>query len=380
MNEFKLNIIKPSNDKNSLDMQQFYRQNIDIEELLIWATETGCSDLYIKEFSVPYISRFGKIVKLPCNPTTRDIFMTFYEKYITNEQNASYVLDKMLDTAIEIRIPSDSPLYNKYPTPYFRYRASIGFSSSAEEINTSARIITFRMIRPENPTFDTINYPEVCKKALTVAYNKKTGISIMTGPTGSGKTSTQVACVNTFTQEGQPLDNKVIISLEDPIEYTFNQTDNVKINQKELGKDFKSYANGIKQALREHPNIILVGECRDKEVIEAAIEAARTGHMVSTSFHASDVAGTISRLSYHLNNDINLVYDLICNLNIIMSQRLIPSDTGYVVDTQYMLFEDDITKRILDIIDSGKNVSVEINKLFKDEELLKNGIVKDWDN
>ena len=184
--------------------------------------------------------------------------------------------------------------------------------------------------------------------------------------------------MNDFTKPGEILDNKVIIGLEDPIEYTFKSTKSVKFNQKELEKDFLSYELGIKQALREHPNVILVGECRDKPVINATIEAARTGHVVSTSFHASDVGGTIARLSFHLENDINLIYDLIINLNLIMSQTLIPSDTGYVVDTQYMLFEEDITKRILNIIQDGKNISLEIEKMFGEEELLSRGVIKDW--
>ena len=72
-------------------------------------------------------------------------------------------------------------------------------------------------------------------------------------------------------------------------------------------------------------------------------------------------------------------YDLIINLRLIMSQRLIPSDTGYVVDTQYMIFEDDITKRILQIVESGKNISLEIEKMFSEQDLLDRKVVKDWD-
>ena len=202
-------------------------------------------------------------------------------------------------------------------------------------------------------------------------------LNLMSSP-GSGKTTTLVACMNDFTQPGKILDNKAIITLEEPIEYTFKSTQAVKFTQKEMGRDFISYENGIKQALREHPNMINVGECRDKEVIGAAIEAARTGHLVATSFHAGDCGGTLSRLSYHLNNDINLIYDLILNLNIIMSQKLIPRDDKYEVDTQYVLFEDLITERILEAFSNNKNITVEVNKLFKDEYLVQNNLVKDW--
>ena len=188
------------------------------------------------------------------------------------------------------------------------------------------------------------------------------------------------ACINTCTQPGEILDNKVFITLEDPIENMFESTDSVKISQKELGKDFLSFGLGIKAALREHPNIIIVGECRDKEVICAAIEAARTGHVTSTTFHASDVAGTINRLLYHLDNDKNLSLDLILQLNIILSQKMLKSNGKYLVDTQFLLFEDEITARLVDLLDDpDANLSKEINKMIQDPDLQAKGLVKDWD-
>ena len=182
---------------------------------------------------------------------------------------------------------------------------------------------------------------------------------------------------NTFTQKNDILDNKVLITLEDPIENIFYSTDSVKINQKELGKDFTSFGLGIKAALREHPNIIIVGECRDKEVICTAIEAGRTGHLVSTSFHASDVGGTVSRLLYHLDNDKNLSFDLIKQLNIIMSQRMIKQDDRYLVDTQYLLFDEAIRDHLIKLIETP-NVAYEVEKLVKNPELIKAGMSKDW--
>lgn len=370
---FKLNFnITPNNDSASEDIAQFDRQTVSIEELLIWCSTTGCSDLYIKEYNQPYISRFGKVVKLPCREISRDIWMQFYDLYIKEELNAKYVREKMLDTSIEVRIPEDNKYYGKYDTNMFRYRTSLGFSEGC-------RIATFRMIRPEDPTFDNINYPEECKEALKKAYSESTGIVFFTGPTGSGKTTTLAAVMNTFTRPNGVLDNKVFTSLEDPIEYSFKSTDSVKFSQKELDKDFISYPLGIKQALREHPNCINVGEARDKEVITAAIEAARTGHLVTTSFHAGDVGGTISRLLFHLDNNKDLAYDLILNLNIIMSQKLLKRDDKYEVDTQYLLFNNDIREYLLNTINEEKNIQIEVNKLVKNEKLQSLGLVKNWD-
>lgn len=355
------------------DIQSLNKQTMSIEELLVFATEHNCSDLYIKTFEQPYISRFGKITKVPCVPITKDTWSIFYDKYILNELNASYVRQKLLDTSVAIRIPETSPNYGKYPNNVYRYRVSFGFS---EERN----VATFRMIKPEQPTFDTINYNDKCVAALRKAYSQPSGICYMTGPTGSGKSTTMAACINTFTKPGEILDNKVFITLEDPIENLFSNTNSVKICQKELGKDFIDWGMGIKAALREHPNIIVVGECRDKEVICAAIEAARTGHITSTTFHASDVAGTVNRLLYHLDNDRNLSLDLILQLNIILSQKMLKHNGKYLVDTQFMVFDDTVTKMLIEMLENpDTNIAKAINSMISDPSLIERGVVKDWD-
>lgn len=502
--------------------EYFYKQTRTIEECLVWCSEHDCSDLYVKVYERPFISRYGKIIELPCTPISKDIWARFYDIYVLNELNAKYVREKLLDISVEVRIPDTSTHYGKYDTNFYKYRASFGFSGDRN-------IATFRMIKPKKPTFDTINYPSQCKDALTEALKERRGIVLFTGPTGSGKalrkdtfiptpqgmttlglldkgskvlaedgtvtkildmyqpecntfyrlefdnrvsvnaagnhlwkvmighkyemllttddlviywnskvpitiyrpesknprirfdehtfvltglvmledekaedyvcikvshpshlflctpsyipthnSTTLAACINTFTQAGGIMDNKVIITLEDPIENMFSNTESVKIVQKELDRDFRAFATGIKAALREHPNIIIVGECRDKEVICTALEASQTGHVVLTSFHAGDVAGTVSRLLYHLDNDKNLSYDLIINLNMIMSQKLIESDSGYIVDTQYMIFNDEITQTLLAIIDEGKHITREVNALVQDKSLQDMGLVKDW--
>lgn len=365
----QVKIINAEKRLAALDLSQFERRVAEIEELLIYCSENYCSDLYIKVNDSPYIMKRGVVYKVPCYPTDSDVWARFEEAgHISNENNDEYMETRMLDVSVEVHIPPESYMSGVTDHTFFRYRASFGFSGGS-------RVGTFRMITLEDPNFEMLNFPEECVNVLRKAYSEESGIIFLTGPTGSGKTTTQTACFNDLTEAGGPLSNKVIIGLEDPIEYVFKERDNVKINQKELNKDFLSFELGVKQALREHPNIILVGECRDKPVINAAIEAARTGHLVSTSFHAADVGGTINRLAYHLDNDINLVYDLIINLKLIMSQRMIK---GVGVDTQFVIFNDEITMRVLDIIQSGKNITTEINSFFHDENLIKQGFVKDW--
>lgn len=370
--------IKNPNELDTVNTLEFLDaldgKHLSIEELLVFATEADCSDLYIKVNEPPFISRFGTITQLPCIATSEDDWHIFIDSgHLPKEFNAMYVREKIMDSSLKIRIPDDSPNLNKYAENYYRYRANYGFSQERFEA-------TFRMIRPEKRTFDNINFNPQCMGALEQALSKRTGITILTGPTGSGKSTTLAACINTFTQPNGCLDNKVIITLEDPIENLFDSTKHVRIMQKELRKDFLSYELGIKGALREHPNMILVGEMRDKDVIGATVEAARTGHTVATTFHAGDVSGTLSRILYHLENDKNLAYDLIIHLNMILSQRMLERNDKYIVDTQYLYLNDQITKHLLKILaNPNANVVVEVEKLVKNQQLQEALIAKDWD-
>ena len=374
MASLKLNLGLNAGMKESIenDIIPLTGKDISIVDLLVFTTEHNCSDLYITVGEQPYISRYGKITRLPCNTITMNIWNYFYNSKISSELNQTYVHEKLLDTSVLVMIPNSSPNYGKYPGNVYRYRASFGFSM---ERNTA----TFRMIKPDQPTFDTINYDPICIEALKIAYSKPSGICYTTGPTGSGKSTTMAASINSFTQPGGVLDNKVFITLEDPIENIFSNTDSVRISQKELGKDFKTFALGIKASLREHPNIIIVGECRDKEVICAAIESARTGHLTSTTFHSSSVAGALNRLTYHLENDKNLCLDLLLQLNIILAQKMLKQDGKYLVDTQFLLFTDEITGYLVSRLDDPNvNLPLEIESLIKNPDNQAKGWSKDW--
>jgi len=341
-----------------------------IEELLVFATEHKCSDLYIKVDDPPYLARFGKKYRVPCRSIDKQLWKEFYDNYISNELKQIYVSERLLDTSVAIRVPETSP--NFETMVHYRYRVSFGFSQSKNWA-------VFRMIKPEKPTFDTINYNPKCIEALRYAYSQPSGICYETGPTGSGKSTTMAATINSFSTPGGILDNKVIITLEDPIENEFDSTESVRVVQKELGKDFRTFALGIKASLREHPNMIIVGECRDKEVICAAIEAARTGHITSTTFHAADVAGTVNRLLYHLDNDKNLSLDLIMQLNIILSQKMLKQEGKYLVDTQYLLFTPQVREMLANTLKAGGDLSEQINKMIADPQYQAIGWVKDWD-
>ena len=349
----------------------------NIDNLLIFCTDNKCSDLYIKVGSQPYISKYGLIYKVPTFELTGKIWYEWSKFSITSENNAKYVRQKMLDFSHVINlddleqgkgIKSEFLNDNEY-----RYRVSAGFS-------LGKNIATFRMISKELPSFDNINFPKNIVDILKQTSKNRGKITIFSGVTGSGKTTSMAACINDFTKPNGPFDNSIIISLEDPIEYLYKSTNSVNIVQKELGIDFKEFGLGVKQALREHPNFINVGETRDKETINTLVEAARTGHTVYTSFHTNNVGDCISRLhNYLINDNPEIMYDLISNMNIIICQRLIPNNEGFKLNTQYMIFTDEIIKYLNKMIEKNRNIPNEINKLFKNEDLLKYKIVKDWD-
>lgn len=728
--------------------KEFNKRTVSIEELLIFATQHDCSDLYIKVTEYPYLSRYGNVYRVPCTPTSKDVWSTFADLYVSNERNDGYVHNKQLDLSVEVYVPEDK--LDKDYTSKYRYRCALGFS---EEKN----VATFRMIKPKKITFDNITYPEDCKDMLHKALKNKDGIIIFSAPTGSGKavldttlipvaddkhyvqikdlkvgdlvynrlgnpvkvlgvypqgkkdvyrvhftdgryldcckdhlfsyytqdqktkyahdkyntppkfnvstveellnsgignicgnrlslkywipnnqpiereeqdyylnpyvlgvligdgclterqltissndsfivekvssllnvenivkrssihtyswyfvisdrmyekrnklvstadvlseipeldnmhsyekfipdiykygsieqrykllqglfdtdgtvdkyrarvsfsttskqlvddiqevlwslgisstveidnrlgghhkhigytiyvrtsfqikknlftlprklnkiidyeeyhrttnkkirsydfigiqsiekldrqedmtcicvddeehlyqvsnqyivthnSSTMAACINTFSQKGDVLDNTVWSTLEDPIEYRFESTDSFKITQKEMGEDFREFADGIKVALREHPNCILVGEIRDKYSISSAIEASRTGHLTMTTFHADDVAGTLRRLLYHLDNSSDLTYDLIANMRCIVSQHLIPQADRYLVDVEYLYFSPTIKRTILNGLKNGDNINSIIDDIMSNKEFINSKEVRNWES
>ena len=357
-------------DNIMLKIVSFKDKIVSVDELLCFCSENNCSDLYLKVGEKPYINRYGRIIEIPSIPFRKVEWEEWATVGISSERNSKYVREKMLDLTYECLIPETSKFYESHT--YFRYRVSAGFSNNKN-------IATFRMITPDLPSFNTINYPEDVKNILRKSLFNRTGIILFVGATGSGKTTTLASCINDFSKKGEPLDNSMIVTLEDPVEYIYNNTDSMRIVQKELGPDFKTFPNGVKQALREHPTHILCGEIRDKEGISTCIEASRTGHKVMTTFHTDDVAGTLARLyNYLSDNGDNIMFDLIANIDLIICQRLSSKDGSFELGTQYMYFTEMIKKHLQNIILEKKNIPMEINKLFQDKTVIENKLAKDW--
>ena len=358
-------------DDINLKLLQFKDKYPNVNDLLRFCSENNCSDLYLTVNDYPYINRYGRIIRVPSEPLVLKDWNDFKESFLTSERNTSYVRSKMLDLTYTLRIQQDSKWYGIHTD--YRYRVALGYSQKNETA-------TFRVISPDLPSFNKINYPDDIKEVIKKSLSNKTGIILICGETGSGKTTTLAASINDFTKKDEPLDNSMIITLEDPIEYLYPSSNSVRIVQKELDVDFLSFADGVKQALREHPTHILCGEIRDQVGISTCIEAARTGHKVMTTFHTGSVSGTLSRLYNYLSKDgDNIMFDLIANIDLIVCQKLSSKDDKFNLETQYMYFTDKVKKHLQNVILQGKNIPMEIDELFKDKDLIENKLARDWD-
>ncbi len=148
----------------------------------------------------------------------------------------------------------------------------------------------FRLIPNEIPTFEWTGFPE--ELAVRLA-NLRNGLVLLSGMTGSGKTTTLAMIVDLINRQG----GKRIVTIEDPIEYRYTRKSTSIVTQRETGRDVASFAEGLRNALRQDPDVILVGEIRDHETAQMALSAAETGHLVLTTLHTRDAKGAISRFT-----------------------------------------------------------------------------------
>jgi twitching motility protein PilT len=181
--------------------------------------------------------------------------------------------------------------------------------------------VVLRKLQGEVPTIDALHLPPIFHEIA----KEKTGLVLVTGSTGSGKTTTLAALLNEINQT-QPVH---VITLEDPIEYVHSKL-KATVNQRELGHDFNNYPNGLRAALRQAPKVILVGEMRDRATVEIALMASETGHLVFSTLHTVDAGQSINRILglFSIGEEKQLRIRLADTLRYVVSQRLAPKVGG----------------------------------------------------
>ncbi len=241
--------------------------NFNIKKLLQSVVNYGASDLHLISRSEPQIRLDGilRAVNLPVL-TGGDIEEMCYA-LITEKQKQHFEENNELDFALLL------PDIGRFRANYYR---TLGDIAAA-----------FRVIPIEIPSLDDLAAPQIYKKII----KREKGLILVTGPTGSGKSTTLAAMLN----EINLTEKKHIVTVEDPVEFIHNNKKCV-FSHRGVGEDTGSFAAALKYAMRQDPDIILIGEMRDKETIEAALTAAETGHLVFGTLHTSSAPGTINRI------------------------------------------------------------------------------------
>jgi len=275
---------------------------MEIDNLLKIAIEKDASDLHLKVGNFPMVRVFGELAPLAgLEKLTAEDINRLADQLMTEHQKAK--LEKELDVDFAYSLPD-----------FGRFRVNIYY----QQENLS---IVLRIIPLEIKTIGHLLLPEVLEKISL----EKRGLVLVTGTTGSGKTTTLASMIdhiNTHRREN-------IITIEDPIEFIHRDKSSI-ITQREVGVDVKSYSAGLISALREDPDIILVGEMRRIDTIETAILAAETGHLVLSTLHTLDAPETVDRIVTvfppHYQKQIRLQLSSI--LKSVISMRLIPRQDG----------------------------------------------------
>ena len=240
---------------------------MDISEILTFLKEQEASDLHISTGEPPIIRVHGDIQKVDMPPLQQEEVHTMLYDILNDRQRKTFEENKEIDFSLELKGVS-------------RYRVNAFYQNKGEAI--VIRVVPTRVL-----TLEELKLPRV----LADLTKKTKGLVLVTGPTGSGKSTTLAAMVDYINQ------NKKlhILTIEDPIEFVYEPNLSL-INQRELGADTHSFANALRSALREDPDVILVGEMRDLETISLAMTAAETGHLVFATLHTSSAAKTVDRV------------------------------------------------------------------------------------
>ena len=274
---------------------------MELVDLLKGMLDKGASDLHLAAGRPPTYRVDGELVDTDYPPVTPAESRRLVYGVLTDSQKARYEREKELDFSLSV-------------TNLSRYRVNV--HSQRGSVAVAVRAIPF-----EIRSIEELRLPPIVKDIC----GKPNGLVLVTGPTGSGKSTTLAAMVDLINRT-KPCH---IITIEDPIEY-LHEHKMALVEQRELEADTQSFASALKYAMRQDPDVILVGEMRDLETIQSAITAAETGHLVFATLHTNDASQTVDRMidvfPAHQQDQIRV--QLAAVLQAIMAQQLLPLSTG----------------------------------------------------
>ncbi|MCD7032909.1 type IV pilus twitching motility protein PilT [Metabacillus sp. GX 13764] len=328
-----------------------------IDSILSTAHERHASDIHLSVGVPPILRINGDLIKLG-------------EKFLVpadTEGMAKAIISKtkwpLFEEKGELDFSYGIPGVSRFRVNAFRQRSCISLS--------------IRIVPRAIPSIDSLDLPPVLKQIT----EKPHGLILVTGPTGSGKSTTLASMIDYMNQTNK----KHVITLEDPIEYLHKHQQCV-IEQREVGFDTQSFASGLKAALRQDPDVILVGELRDLETIHTAITAAETGHLVLGTLHTSSAASTIDRIIdvFPANQQPQIRLQIASVLIGVVSQRLFPTAdrTGRKAVTEILLnnaavgnlIRNEKTHQIPSVIQTSRAQGMHSFQ-SKLDELVKSGVI-----
>jgi len=274
---------------------------LDIRKLLKNVVAYKASDLHLVSRSEPQIRIDGKLAPLNLPKLDGDTIEEMCYSIITEKQKKEFEERNELDFAIHI------PEVGRFRANYYRTMGDVAAA--------------FRVIPTKIPSIDELEAPPIYKQLI----QREKGMILVTGPTGSGKSTTLAAMLNEINMT----ERKHIITVEDPIEFVHENNKSL-FSHRNIGNDTESFASALKYALREDPDVILIGEMRDKETISAALTAAETGHLVFGTLHTNSAPQTVNRIIDVFSGDEQpqVRAQLSTSLVAVISQALVPKIGG----------------------------------------------------
>ncbi|HEX9123574.1 MAG TPA: PilT/PilU family type 4a pilus ATPase [Actinomycetota bacterium] len=281
------------------------------------------SDLHVKVGAPPKVRKAsGRLVPLERAPLAPDETTTIADVIVPPDRRERFETSGEVDFAYSI------PHVGRFRVNVFRQRG--------------ATSMVLRRLRFGGPTFAELGLPDVVR---TLA-DEPRGLVLVTGPTGSGKTTTLSAMIEHLNHTKQVH----VVTIEDPIEVLFKD-DQASINQREVGNDTESFLSALRAALRQDPDVILIGEMRDTETVRAALQAAETGHLVLSTLHTVDTTETVNRVVdfFPPHQQQQIRFTLAGSLKGIICQRLVPTvDGGRVPGLEVLVNTGRVAERIAD--------------------------------
>ena len=287
------------------------------------AVKMGVSDIHLKEDAVPYFRISGAIKPIDSLPPLGDTAMAELVQTLSDEEQRSH-----FGELNQIDLAQSFGEFGRVRVNMFRQRGKIS--------------MVLRLIPSQMPDPKAMAMPD----ALTRFSQLKRGMVLVTGPTGSGKSTTLAALIDMINRSFA----KHIVTIEDPIEFVFTDKRSI-VNQREVGIDTPSFSDAMRAALRQDPDVILIGELRDVITINTAVKASDTGHLVLSTLHASGAMETLTRLlsNFPPEEQQNVRIALAQNLKGVISQRLVPRADGKGRAMVYEVMT--VTKTIQDMIE-----------------------------